>query len=94
MKSQFKSRTQARGAAQGFTLIGGRLDEIGGETAAAIVYRRRQHIICSVLYQRINLNGETSAGNGVAAAGDYQLVAALLQRALFRIMSLRSRTPA
>jgi anti-sigma factor RsiW len=31
--------------AQGFTLVGGRLDEIGGETAAAIVYRRRQHII-------------------------------------------------
>ncbi len=31
--------------AQGFTLVGGRLDELGGETAAAIVYRRRQHII-------------------------------------------------
>jgi anti-sigma factor RsiW len=31
--------------AQGFTLIGGRLDDINGETAAAIVYRRRQHII-------------------------------------------------
>ena len=31
--------------AQGFTLIGGRLDELGGETVAAIVYRRRQHII-------------------------------------------------
>src|SRR5579885_2900580 len=32
-------------AAQGFTLIGGRLDAIGGKTAAAIVYRRRAHII-------------------------------------------------
>jgi anti-sigma factor RsiW len=31
--------------AQGFTLIGGRLDAIGGKTAAAIVYRRRVHII-------------------------------------------------
>ena len=30
---------------QGFTLIGGRLDDINSETAAAIVYRRRQHII-------------------------------------------------
>jgi anti-sigma factor RsiW len=30
---------------QGFTLIGGRLDDINGETAAAIVYRRRNHVI-------------------------------------------------
>jgi anti-sigma factor RsiW len=31
--------------ALGFTLVGGRLDEINGETVAAIVYRRRNHII-------------------------------------------------
>ena len=31
--------------AKGFTLIGGRLDDINGETAAAIVYRRRNHVI-------------------------------------------------
>jgi anti-sigma factor RsiW len=31
--------------AEGFTLIGGRLDDINGETAAAIVYRRRNHVI-------------------------------------------------
>jgi anti-sigma factor RsiW len=31
--------------AQGFTLIGGRLDAIGGKMVAAIVYRRRVHII-------------------------------------------------
>jgi anti-sigma factor RsiW len=31
--------------AQGFTLIGGRLDDVNGETVAAIVYRRRNHVI-------------------------------------------------
>jgi len=32
-------------SADGFTLIGGRLDVIGGRPAAAIVYRRRQHVL-------------------------------------------------
>jgi anti-sigma factor RsiW len=31
--------------AQGFTLVGGRLDYIDGEEAASIVYRRRDHVI-------------------------------------------------
>jgi anti-sigma factor RsiW len=31
--------------AQGFALIGGRLDYIDGEEAASIVYRRREHVI-------------------------------------------------
>jgi anti-sigma factor RsiW len=30
---------------QGFTLVGGRLDAIGGKVAAVVVYRRRAHII-------------------------------------------------
>jgi len=32
-------------SADGFTLIGGRLDVVGGHPSAAIVYRRRQHIV-------------------------------------------------
>jgi anti-sigma factor RsiW len=31
--------------AQGFTLIGGRLDYVDGEAMAAIVYKRRKHLI-------------------------------------------------
>jgi anti-sigma factor RsiW len=31
--------------AQGFTLIGGRLDYVNGEAVAAIVYKRRKHVI-------------------------------------------------
>ena len=37
--------------AQGFTLIGGRLDDVNGETAAAVVYRRRNHVINLFIYR-------------------------------------------
>jgi anti-sigma factor RsiW len=32
-------------AQAGFTLLGGRVDEIGGQKVGAVVYRRRQHLI-------------------------------------------------
>jgi anti-sigma factor RsiW len=31
--------------AQGFDLVGGRLDVVGGRPVAAVVYRRRQHLL-------------------------------------------------
>jgi anti-sigma factor RsiW len=31
--------------AHGFMLVGGRIDQIDGKPAAAVVYRRRQHIV-------------------------------------------------
>ncbi len=39
--------------AQGFALVGGRLDDVNGETAAAIVYRRRNHVINLFVARRL-----------------------------------------
>jgi len=39
--------------AQGFTLIGGRLDYVGGQTVGSIVYRRRKHVINLFVAERL-----------------------------------------
>jgi anti-sigma factor RsiW len=39
--------------AQDFTLIGGRLDDINGSNVAAIVYRRRNHVVNLFVAQRL-----------------------------------------
>ena len=50
---------------QGFTLVGGRLDYAGGRAIAAIVYKRRQHVINLFIYPETATSvGETLSKQG------------------------------
>jgi anti-sigma factor RsiW len=56
--------------AQGFTLIGGRLDYINGKEVASVVYRRREHVINLFVAQGLGaehaaMTGETRHGFNV-----------------------------
>jgi len=56
--------------AQGFTLIGGRLDYVDGEPVASVVYQRRQHVINLFVAQRL---GSKQAGVKAATIQGYNV---------------------
>jgi anti-sigma factor RsiW len=68
-------------AGQGFPLLGGRLDYVGGRPVAALVYGRRQHVINLFLWPRAGSRASTAltrqgyhALHGVAGGMEYWAV--------------------
>lgn len=56
-------------AAEGFPLTGGRLDYLPGNTAATLVYKRRQHVIDLFIWPAGS--GDESGGTGVREGYNY-----------------------
>jgi anti-sigma factor RsiW len=56
--------------AEGFTLLGGRLDYIDGEPVASVVYRRRKHVINLFVAQRL---GAKDAGTKIRTVQGYNV---------------------
>ena len=57
-------------AAQGFPLVGGRLDYIGNKTVAALVYQRRQHFVNLFVWLS---NDDSENGNKMMSRQGYNL---------------------